>query len=114
MRRKLKCRRRRKKDNERGEDRRRDGEKKIRIGGIRRFFFNCSLTFEYSHFHFQVNIAQFHPVPGNGIVYGTKRGKVKVFYRNNYEMKECSAGNDVNSPDNCDGNGPRSKFRMLK
>ena len=35
----------------------------------------------------QVNIAQFHPIPGNGIVYGTKRGKVKVFYRNKYEPK---------------------------
>lgn len=34
---------------------------------------------------FQVNIAQFHPIPGNGIVYGTKRGKVKVFYRHKYE-----------------------------
>jgi hypothetical protein len=33
----------------------------------------------------QVNIAQFHPIPGNGIVYGTKRGKVKVFYRHKYE-----------------------------
>lgn len=27
----------------------------------------------------QVNIAQFHPVPGSGVLYGTKRGKVRVF-----------------------------------
>jgi hypothetical protein len=27
----------------------------------------------------QVNIAQFHPFPGQGIVYGTKRGKVRTF-----------------------------------
>ena len=29
----------------------------------------------------EVNIAQFHPLPGVGIVYGTKRGKVKIFRR---------------------------------
>ena len=51
---------------------------------------------------FQVNIAQFHPVPGNGIVYGTKRGKVKVFYRNNYEVNECSASNNANMNLNTD------------
>jgi hypothetical protein len=28
-----------------------------------------------------VNIAQFHTVPGNGIVYGTKRGRVRAFER---------------------------------
>ena len=27
----------------------------------------------------QVNIAQFHPYPGHGIVYGTKRGKIRSF-----------------------------------
>lgn len=27
----------------------------------------------------EVNIAQFHPFPGCGIIYGTKRGKVRVF-----------------------------------
>mmetsp|Transcript_11759 Transcript_11759/g.21827 ORF Transcript_11759/g.21827 Transcript_11759/m.21827 type:complete len:712 (+) Transcript_11759:58-2193(+) len=27
----------------------------------------------------EVNIAQFHPIPGSGILYGTKRGKVRVF-----------------------------------
>jgi hypothetical protein len=26
-----------------------------------------------------VNVAQFHPFPGHGIVYGTKRGKVRKF-----------------------------------
>jgi activator-of-BECN1-regulated-autophagy protein 1 len=35
----------------------------------------------------EVNIAQFHPIPGNGIVYGTKRGKVKAFRRNKYQEK---------------------------
>ena len=35
-----------------------------------------------------MNIAQFHPIPGSGIVYGTKRGKVKVFHRNNYEFEK--------------------------
>ena len=29
----------------------------------------------------QVNIAQFHPFPGVGLVYGTKRGRVRVFRR---------------------------------
>lgn len=29
----------------------------------------------------EVNIAQFHPTPGSGILYGTKRGKVRVFQR---------------------------------
>ena len=29
----------------------------------------------------QVNIAQFHPYPGVGLVYGTKRGRVRVFRR---------------------------------
>lgn len=27
----------------------------------------------------QVNIAQFHPFAGHGIVYGTKRGKIRTF-----------------------------------
>ena len=52
------------------------------------FFFVLQLFFcMFSFFSLKVNIAQFHPIPGNGIVYGTKRGKVKVFYRNNYEVK---------------------------
>jgi hypothetical protein len=62
---------------------------------------------------FQVNIAQFHPVPGNGIVYGTKRGKVKVFYRNNFEAQEISTNNGVNATnkiDRRDGGGSRGKF----
>jgi len=29
----------------------------------------------------EVNIAQFHPTPGSGILYGTKKGKVRVFQR---------------------------------
>lgn len=29
----------------------------------------------------EVNIAQFHPLPGGGIIYGTKRGRVRVFKR---------------------------------
>ena len=29
----------------------------------------------------EVNIAQFHPNAGYGLLYGTKRGKVKVFRR---------------------------------
>ena len=29
----------------------------------------------------EVNIAQFHPLPGQGILYGTKRGKVRVYSR---------------------------------
>jgi activator-of-BECN1-regulated-autophagy protein 1 len=29
----------------------------------------------------EVNIAQFHPIPGFGIVYGTKRGKVRTVSR---------------------------------
>ena len=29
----------------------------------------------------EVNIAQFHPAPGSGILYGTKKGKVRVFQR---------------------------------
>ncbi len=27
----------------------------------------------------QVNVAQFHPLSGNGVVYGTKKGRVRVF-----------------------------------
>lgn len=27
----------------------------------------------------EVNIAQFHPMPGYGLVYGTKRGKTRAF-----------------------------------
>jgi activator-of-BECN1-regulated-autophagy protein 1 len=27
----------------------------------------------------EVNIAQFHPIPGMGMLYGTKRGKVRMF-----------------------------------
>jgi hypothetical protein len=27
----------------------------------------------------EVNIAQFHALPGQGIVYGTKRGKIRSF-----------------------------------
>jgi activator-of-BECN1-regulated-autophagy protein 1 len=27
----------------------------------------------------EVNIAQFHPMPGYGVVYGTKRGKTRAF-----------------------------------
>jgi hypothetical protein len=33
------------------------------------------VTFAYV----QVNVAQFHPFAGRGIVYGTKRGKVRTF-----------------------------------
>jgi WD40 repeat protein len=29
----------------------------------------------------EVNIAQFHPLPGGGLIYGTKRGRVRVFKR---------------------------------
>ncbi len=29
----------------------------------------------------EVNIAQFHPLPGHGVVYGTKRGKIRTFAR---------------------------------
>jgi activator-of-BECN1-regulated-autophagy protein 1 len=29
----------------------------------------------------EVNIAQFHPIPGHGIIYGTKRGKIRTFSR---------------------------------
>lgn len=29
----------------------------------------------------EVNIAQFHPLPGCGVLYGTKRGKVRMFLR---------------------------------
>ena len=29
----------------------------------------------------EVNIAQYHPVAGHGIVYGTKRGKIRTFTR---------------------------------
>ncbi len=29
----------------------------------------------------EVNIAQFHPTPGMGVVYGTKRGKVRIITR---------------------------------
>ena len=27
----------------------------------------------------EVNIAHFHPIPGQGLVYGTKKGKVRVY-----------------------------------
>mmetsp|Transcript_22029 Transcript_22029/g.32108 ORF Transcript_22029/g.32108 Transcript_22029/m.32108 type:complete len:522 (+) Transcript_22029:222-1787(+) len=36
----------------------------------------CVMTDEVD----EVNIAQFHPVPGCGILYGTKRGRVRVFH----------------------------------
>lgn len=53
-------------------------------------------------------------MPGNGIVYGTKRGKVKVFYRNNFEAQELSTNNGVNVNNNIDkkrdGGGSRSMF----
>lgn len=29
----------------------------------------------------EVNIAQFHPIHGNGVLYGTKKGKVRVYRR---------------------------------
>jgi activating molecule in BECN1-regulated autophagy protein 1 len=29
----------------------------------------------------EVNIAQFHPVPGNGILYGTKKGRIRKYQR---------------------------------
>eukprot|EP00598_Pedospumella_elongata_P002972 CAMPEP_0184985292 /NCGR_PEP_ID=MMETSP1098-20130426/14038_1 /TAXON_ID=89044 /ORGANISM="Spumella elongata, Strain CCAP 955/1" /LENGTH=821 /DNA_ID=CAMNT_0027509371 /DNA_START=100 /DNA_END=2565 /DNA_ORIENTATION=+ len=32
-----------------------------------------------SDFEDEVNIAQFHPMPGHGVVYGTKRGKIRTF-----------------------------------
>ena len=70
------------------------------------FFFQNLIS---KHYQCQVNIAQFHPVPGNGIVYGTKRGKVKVFYRNNFEVQEISTNNGVDVNDDIDG-GSRSKL----
>jgi hypothetical protein len=33
----------------------------------------------------QVNIAQFHPLPGSGWVYGTKRGRVTIFVKGTIE-----------------------------
>lgn len=32
-------------------------------------------------FEDEVNIAQFHPVAAQGLVYGTKRGRTRVFVR---------------------------------
>ena len=29
----------------------------------------------------EVNIAQFHPIAGNGILYGTKNGKIRKYQR---------------------------------
>ena len=29
----------------------------------------------------EVNIAQFHPLPGNGVLYGTKKGKIRKYQR---------------------------------
>lgn len=29
----------------------------------------------------EVNIAQFHPIPGNGILYGTKKGRIRKYQR---------------------------------
>jgi hypothetical protein len=31
----------------------------------------------------EVNIAQFHTVPGSGIIYGTKQGKVRIYRHKN-------------------------------
>jgi hypothetical protein len=54
-----------------------------------------SLTFADSYVLFifsiffishQVNIAQFHVMCGAGVLYGTKRGKVRVFRRHEYEQ----------------------------
>lgn len=29
----------------------------------------------------EVNIAQFHPTPGFGIIYGTKKGRIRTYVR---------------------------------
>ena len=44
----------------------------------------------------EVNVAQWHPCPGQGIVYGTKRGKVRSFIKATTEGELCS--NIVNVP----------------
>ena len=31
----------------------------------------------------EVNIAQFHAIPGSGIIYGTKQGKVRIYRHKN-------------------------------
>jgi hypothetical protein len=40
----------------------------------------------------EVNIAQFFPVPGHGLLYGTKRGKIRTFLRES-ESKNRSNNN---------------------
>ena len=36
----------------------------------------------------EVNIAQFHPVPGNGILYGTKMGKIRRYLRSSQQASD--------------------------
>lgn len=44
----------------------------------------------------EVNIAQFHPVAGNGILYGTKKGKIRKYQR--YEqLQHYTDWDDVSS-----------------
>lgn len=36
----------------------------------------------------EVNIAQFHPISGMGILYGTKKGKVRTFRKKRLEVSD--------------------------
>lgn len=42
----------------------------------------------------EVNIAQFHPIAGGGLIYGTKRGRVRVFRRSQMFAEEQSEDQD--------------------
>ena len=55
----------------------------------------------------EVNIAQFHPLPGNGVLYGTKRGKIRKYQR----VQQIDHNEDDEEEDSDDMNMEEVYFR---